>query len=165
MVPSYLTFTPCWTSLWPLPLAALLIAGLGFIAAWPKQGKHELFLVMSAFAMLGLVIGYLTGMSRVPAIGAVLPAVLSLLAGLSVFMMGKDSAVRVLVSLGILVFSLSLALGSTWGAVSRRESEEYLKTPKYLNKLADWEQEVRAYRQEKGLPETPLREHAQEPNK
>lgn len=102
--------------------------------------------------MLGLVAGYLTGYSRQPAVGAVLPAVLSLIGGLAVFLVGKDKTSRSVVSLSIFAFSISLVLGVSWGAVMRTTAEEYKKSETYLKQRAYIEKQVRDFRRAYNLP-------------
>lgn len=81
-MPPYLTNTESWKSLWPIVLVALGLALFSaMLAADSGQRKtqiKELFFVLTAFSMLGMVTGYLSGFSREPALNAVLPAVLSL---------------------------------------------------------------------------------------
>lgn len=157
-MPPYLTHLASWQALWPIPLAVVLLSALGYALIRPKEGGQDLILGLAAFSMLGLVSGYLTGFSRVPAVGAVLPAALSVVAGLAVFMLGKDKAIRALVSLSVLIFSTSLVLGTTWGAAMRQTSEEYLRSQKHQEDLALIEVQVREYRQALGLPAAPALE-------
>ena len=118
-MPPYLTFGPGWEAIWPIPVAAVLLAFLVSVIACPKEGRKDAFLALAAFSMLGLVTGYMTGLSREPAVPGVLPAVLSFLAGLFVYMLGKRATVRRLVCLAVLIFSLSLLIGSSWGSTTR----------------------------------------------
>ena len=88
-MPSYLINAEVWKSLWPIVLVALGLASfVALLVCMNKQRKElfrELFFVLTAFSMLGMVTGYLSGFSREPALGAVLPAVLSLMGGASSF--------------------------------------------------------------------------------
>lgn len=154
-MPPYLVHLASWQALWPLPLTAFVLSLFCFGLARPKEAKGDLLMTLTAFSMLGLVTGYLTGFSRTPAVGAVLPAVLSLVAGLAVFMLGKDSAIRAIVSLSILIFSTSLVLGTTWGASLRQEWEEYPLTLDAQKAQALMEVQVREFRQALGLPAAP----------
>ena len=74
--------------------------------------------------MLGMVTGYLAGYSREPTLGTVLPSVLSLMGGLVVYLVGKESTSRVIVSVSMFVFALSLLIGCGWGAIMRGTVEE-----------------------------------------
>jgi len=154
-MPPYLTQLQNWNALWPLPLTVLVLTALFFGIVRPKEGKRELILLLAAFSMLGLVAGYLTGFSRSPAVGAVLPAVLSLVAGLSVFLMEKDAASRVIVSLSVLIFSSSLVIGTSWGAVMRQAAEDYETSEPILKQRALVEAEVKEFREALGLQPYP----------
>lgn len=159
-MPPYLTHLESWKALWPLPVTVLLLTALFFGIVRPKEAKRDVVLLLAAFSMLGLVAGYLTGFSRSPAVGAVLPAVLSLVAGLAVFLMGKDAANRAIIGLTVLIFSISLVLGTTWGAVMRQTAEDYAASEPVLKQRALVEAEVREFREALGLPpdsDAPLR--------
>lgn len=151
-MPPYLTNIEIWKALWPLPITVLVLIALFYGIVRPKKERIELVLVLAAFSMLGLVAGFLTGFSRSPAVGTVLPAVLSLVAGLAVFLMGKDAAIRLLVSLSVIIFSTSLLLGTSWGAVMRQTAEDYTVSISTLKQRALDELEVREYREALGLP-------------
>ena len=154
-MPPYLTHLENWKALWPLPVTALVLTALFFGIVWPKEAKRDLVLLLAAFSMLGLVTGYLTGFSRSPAVGTVLPAVLSLVAGLAVFLMGKDAASRTVVSLSVLIFSISLVLGTSWGALLRQTADDYAMSEPVLKQRALVEIEVREFREALGLPPDP----------
>ncbi|MFC5302784.1 hypothetical protein [Azospira restricta] len=135
-----------------MPVAVMVLTALFFAIVLPKEGKRDLVLVLAAFSMLGLVTGYLTGFSRSPAVGAVLPAVLSLVAGMAVFLMGKDAASRTIVALSVLIFSISLVLGTGWGATMRQTAEDYATSETVLKQRALVEAEIREFREALGLP-------------
>lgn len=154
-MPPYLTHLEVWKSIWPILLIVLVLAlGISWVGGNKGQRK-ELFLVVLAFSMLGMVTGYLTGFSREPAIGAVMPAVLSLMGGLLVFLVGKNKESRSIVSTAMFVFTFMLLLGSGWGAVMRDVAQEYRKSEQYLKQQAFIESEVNDFRESLGL--LPLR--------
>jgi hypothetical protein len=103
--------------------------------------------------MLGIVTGYLTGFSREPVVGAVLPAVLSLFSGLAAFLIGRDKGNRIVVSLAVLAFAFSLVLSTGWGVVLRDIAEEHKVSKSYLVRRALIEAEVREFRRSLRLPE------------
>ena len=154
-MPPYLTHVENWKALWPLPVTVLILTAIFFAIVRPREAKRDLVLLLAAFSMLGLGAGYLTGFSRSPVVGAVLPAVLSLVAGLAVFLMGKDAASRVIVSLSVLIFSVSLVLGTSWGAVMRQAAEDYATSEPVLKQRALMEAELREFREALGLPPVP----------
>jgi hypothetical protein len=77
------------------------------------------FSVMMSFGILGIVLGYLSGLSREPVVGAVLPALLTLVAAVSVYVVGQSIESRTVV-LNILVsLSICVIIGVTIGAARR----------------------------------------------
>ncbi len=151
-MPPYLTHLETWKALWPLPLATVLLS-LFLLQIIPKENRKESFLLLLAFSLLGIVTGYLTGFSRESAVGTVLPAVLSLIGGLAIFLVVKDKITRIYVSMAVLSFSLSLVLGTSWGAVMRETAEEFKISERYLKSRALIESDVRKYRKNLGLSE------------
>ena len=81
-------------------------------------------LPIAAISGLGVVVGILLGQSREPAVGAILPAIITAMAGLFVYILGKEAAPRTLVSAIVLIFSVSLLAGASWGGLVR---EAYLR--------------------------------------
>jgi hypothetical protein len=134
-MPPYLTHIEFWKSIWPMVGTVLLLALVVSLLNHDRKQRLELFLVVLGFSALGMVTGYLTGLSRESAVGAVLPAVLSLMGGLMVFLIGKAKESRNVVSISIVVFSFTLLLGSGWGAVMRDVAEKYNKGQYYLQYL------------------------------
>jgi len=126
--PEYLINGTLWRTFWPLPATALLISGLVYFAGTRKKPiseKKGIFGVFLAFSALGLITGVIGGNSREPAVGAVLPAVLSLVGGIAIYLVGKDVQQRVLVGLSVFCLSITLALGFFWGSIIRVRAEDY----------------------------------------
>lgn len=151
-----------WKSLWPVILFPLAPSFLLTLIAQNSGQRYlafkELFFVFAAFSMLGMVTGYLSGFSREPALGAVLPAVLSLMGGLVVFLIGKNIESRVIVSASMLLFALTLLTGAEWGADMRDKSENYKNGEDYLKQRAFIESTVNEYRRNLDLPPITLPE-------
>jgi hypothetical protein len=139
-------------ALWPMPLASLFTSGVLFCVARPSSHERDWFLAILAFAMLGLVTGTLAGFSREPVVGAVLPAVLSLVGGLAIYLIGAQRADRSLVGLSVIALAFDLFVGATWGAVLRNSDEEYRQGAAYLERRALIDIEVRNFREALGLP-------------
>jgi len=101
--------------------------------------------------MLGFASGYLTGISRVAAVGNLIPAMLTLVGGLSIFLFKtrSDSVTRS-VGFSIFMFGFSIFYGIQVGAFDR----EYQQTDR-LTALSDQELAIRNYRKNLGLPEDP----------
>jgi hypothetical protein len=163
-MPPYLTHLEAWKSIWPILLAVFLIA---FAVPWfsgNKGQRKELFLVVLAFSMLGIVTGYLTGFSREPAIGAVMPAALSIMGGLLVFLVGKNQESRSIVSISMFSFTFMLLLGAGWGSVMRDVALEYKSSEQYLKQQAFIESEVNDFRTSLGLPPLGIRKDSDKKN-
>lgn len=151
-MPPYLTHVELWKSIWPILAVVILLATTISMLSSNKKQRIELFLVTLAFSILGMVTGYLTGFSRESAIGAVLPAVLSLMGGLMIFLVGKNPESRTIVSISMIVFSFTLLLGSGWGSVMRDVAGEHKKSENYLKQQAFIEAEVNEFRTILELP-------------
>jgi hypothetical protein len=121
-MPAYLASDIGWITLWPLPLAALVAA---LIAAffWKSLWISSAFLAMLSLGLLGITAGVLTGLSRDSAIGAVMPAVLSLVGGLALYILGLKHGDAKLVGSCVLSLSLALLAGTFWGSLLRSEAE------------------------------------------
>jgi hypothetical protein len=122
------------------------------------------FVSTLSFGMLGITIGYLSGLSRESVVGAVLPAVLSLVAGVAVLAMGKKLYAHLLVSKAVFALSFMLLLGATIGA-ERRETFFLAQTDARLRSLLDFEFQmdlavrearVRAFRSQFDLSPEPV---------
>src|SRR5262249_1936827 len=95
----------------------------------------SMLLAAFAFSLLGFVTGDLLANSREAAVGAVLPAVLTLLGGVVAYTIGSKGlqTASVTVSAGILVcFTLSLLVGSVFGTRLRVEYDFALQDPSLL---------------------------------
>ncbi len=89
------------------------------------------FLAIFAFGVLGFVTGKVMGNSRDAAVGTVVPAVLTLLGSISVYVIGvKGARVQGPVAAMVLCFALSLFVGSHFGAQLRYEYEVFLGDPR-----------------------------------
>jgi hypothetical protein len=100
-----------------------------------------------SIVLVALVAGFLTGSSRAPAIGSVMPAILALFGGLNVYFFGVESKNRVLVGYGVFIFTLAFFFGIEMGA-----SDRELSRVSRLIELSNQEKEIRQYRQNKDLP-------------
>lgn len=84
------------------------------IATTPAtKGKHgKAFLVIFSFSMLGLTIGWLTGDSGQQVLASVLPAVLTLIGGLAVFLVGKQFQDSTMIAAAVTVLTFNLLVGA-----------------------------------------------------
>lgn len=150
-MPAYLTHVPTWQAIWPVFLLSLIIGITSYFICYRRTDRIDITLIAVAFSTLGLVSGYLTSLSRQPAIGDLMPAALSLIGALSIYMIGNKQESRVAVSVGVVVFSCCLLVGANWGAVTRAESEHYLKSKDYRMQQILLEKEIDEFKQALGI--------------
>jgi len=98
-------------------------------------------------ALLAYVTGYLTSISRVAAVGAVLPAIIALIGGLNIYVFGSDSKYKLVVGFCVCVFTVALFYGIQRGALERESGREAR-----LLRLSEQERRVRNYREYRSLP-------------
>lgn len=92
---------------------------------------------VTTFSALGWVIGFNMTNSREPAVTAVLPAVLTLVAGMLAYILGSKGVIsRYLVCIATLGFSMSLYIAGFSGARARFEFENVFTHPAYLHQRA-----------------------------
>jgi hypothetical protein len=155
-MPPYLTHIELWKSFWPVPGFVVVFTLIIAFLFGKFHSRSELFFVILGFSMLGIVTGYLSGFSRAPTLGTVLPAVLSLMGGLVVYMIGKDSSSRIIVSISMFAFALTLLIGVGWGSVMGYVDDEYRKSEIYLKNQAQIEAKVNTFRKKLDLPPLPV---------
>jgi hypothetical protein len=115
----------------------------GFLKTW--------FYYAGFGSIVGLIsfgTGILTGLSRAPASGNVLPAVLALIAGLNIYVFGTDSKYKIVVGYCIFVLMFMLIFGIETGSFQREQQHE-----SRLKELSQQEFRVRALRQNLDLPQ------------
>ncbi len=91
-------------------------------AASGGDGSHRLdvgdgsaskaLLVISSFSMLGITIGWLTGDSGEQVLASVLPAVLTLIGGLAVFLVGKQMQDATMIASALIGLTVNLLVGA-----------------------------------------------------
>ncbi|MFH1872854.1 MAG: hypothetical protein ABIK82_16735 [Pseudomonadota bacterium] len=157
-MPVYIKILVLMEALWlPLVITALVAAGL-LLVHRPQISRRSFFIVIFSFALLGMVTGLLAGFSRTSAMGAVLPAILSLVGGLAIYIVSAGKVDQVLVGTCVIALSLNLLIGSTWGALLRSDFEGGEKSANAGMRDALVEVQVREFRRELGLPESPPRQ-------
>jgi hypothetical protein len=135
-MPNYLVDPAIWKALWPLLLFPLGSAACICLALRAKPYCACLPTVF-ALSLLGIVTGQVTGFSRVSAVGTVLPAVLSLLGGMMLYLLGtKGKHLQASVVMGVIGLSINLLVGIYWGARSRADYEARATSPDVLARHA-----------------------------
>ncbi len=109
-----------------------------------------------------MVAGYLTGISREPAVTAVVPASLTLISGIGLFLLSKNSFGRnsYYSIFAVLNFSIALLFGSLLGAGERVVSSNHLNSMEYQRKLIEREFLLETYKKGLGLEKTKLTDKA-----
>jgi hypothetical protein len=106
------------------------------------------FLAGAPIALVGYSMGFLTGISRSPAVGNLLPAVLAVIGGLSVYAFGSDSKFKLVVGYSVSLLIVSLFYGTQSGSFEREVHRE-----DRLKAVFELERRLRNYRTNRDLPE------------
>lgn len=99
-------------------------------------------------ASIAAVSGYLTAMSREPAVTAVIPGILTLLGGISIYIISRRTREFLIVSNVVFVFSFTFLISVAYGS--------YVRETGLISRmiyLTEQERSLRIYRQNRGLPE------------
>jgi hypothetical protein len=156
-MPPYFTDESVWMSMLPIPATILALVAASFVVLWvigKRAVAAQVLLPLSAFGLLGMVAGYLTGLSRESAVGAVVPAVLTLMGGVAAVLVARAAnwAASFRVSGLIATFSVGLLVGSTWGAAMRQSVEDFATSESELLRRSHVEAKVREFRDALKLP-------------
>jgi hypothetical protein len=100
--------------------------------------------------LLAYMAGYLTGISRSPAIGNTIPAALALLGGLNLYIFGTEAKNRGFIAYSIVLFALVLLYSVQVGAIERESGREAR-----LIALSEQERRIRFFRANRDLPPEP----------
>ncbi|HEV7879769.1 hypothetical protein [Bradyrhizobium sp.] len=139
--------------LWPAVLAALGAFLVAIVAAYVSGDFGKAFMLYLGvglpIALVGYATGFLTGISRNSgAIGSLLPAVLALIGGLSVYAFGSDNKYRFVIGYCVCLLIVSLFYGTQRGAFDR----EFFREAR-LKSLFEMERRLQNYRSYRKLPE------------
>jgi hypothetical protein len=99
----------------------------------------------------GLIAGVLTGLSRSPAVSALVPAILTFVGLVVVYMIDKGRVRAILTDFTVFLFSANLIVGTSLGSASRDRYEEHLASITFREFRADQEFKVRLYCKGLGL--------------
>jgi hypothetical protein len=154
-VPYYVTDIAYWQTFWPVPGLAVIVALVLSRLGRTKWERRSWSVALFAISMLGAVTGLMSGLSRAPAMGAILPAVLGLVGGVTVYLVGRDIGDRLLVSLAIIALTFTLFIGGGWGASLRQASEDFRSSEQELKRAALVERNVQRFREKLGLSPCP----------
>ena len=107
------------------------------------------------FSVLGVAVGYLTGISREAAVGSVVPAVLTLLGALTLYIGSNGGRKSMLASATMIYVTIALVTGVGYGSRLRVAADEFEKSPRRLISQAHDEANLKHYRQAIGLDDDP----------
>jgi hypothetical protein len=124
--------------------------GEGTYANKLKRNALQAILFSIPTVLVAYVAGYLTGISRAPAVGNLVPAVLVLIGGLNIYLFGTDRKNIALVGYSVFIFTLVLFFGFEVGIIDR----ELGRVARLVN-LSDQEKLIRTYRENRELPPDP----------
>jgi len=95
------------------------------IVAWQRSAMKEASAILIALALIGASAGTAGGMSRVGAVGSIVPAFLGLLGGLSLYLFGLDRSKGLIASFGAVAISLALIISYSLGAKQRNIADDH----------------------------------------
>lgn len=106
-------------------LLALLsrLRGQGFWSGWGRQ--LGLVLLLSVFVLVAYVTGFIMANSRKGVVGDVVPVVLAGFGGVMAWVFVKNMLHPAMAGLSVLVFTVGLFVGTTFGAWNRYASQAY----------------------------------------
>jgi len=133
-MPDYLLNANIWINLYPIPLMASLVALLlAYLSSGRGDGFWRVFSIVFAISILGITAGQIMGQSREPAVSAVMPTILTMIAGiLGYIVSAKTAQQQMLASIIIIGFTVNLLVGTFWGAQVRYEFEKQQNSQEML---------------------------------
>jgi hypothetical protein len=118
--------------LWPLCVSAGIIGGVAYAAVLVGRRRREQAYsgagaFIAAFTALGLVVGFATAHSRDAALGAVLPALLSVISAVLTYALTKEglAPLRPILPHCITLLCVSSIIGLSIGGTVRKRFVEY----------------------------------------
>jgi hypothetical protein len=115
-MPGYVLNPEIWKALWPL-LAFPLASAFAICMIFGSKPHSADLPIVYALSLLGMATGQITGLSRESAVGAVMPAVLTLLGGVMIYLIGlKGERLQTTVVMAVIGLTANLVIGTFWGA-------------------------------------------------
>ncbi|WP_170460828.1 hypothetical protein [Ruegeria arenilitoris] len=107
------------------------------------------------FGSLALAAGVLLGASRESAADALIPALITFIGGIAVYLIGTTAANVLRIGVSVVCFSFLLIVGTTLGYYERYESDLQALEDQYDLRILKWkadvEYRINTYRKNKGL--------------
>jgi hypothetical protein len=140
---------------------ACLVAAIGgfirFTTRLPGGGVNVNWLMKLGifagvpFSIIGMTSGYMTGSSRVGAISALVPAGLTLIGGVTVFLFSKGGKAGVLAAFAVINFSVMTLVGALIGGRERMQTEQIENSVEYREAEIQKDFLLQLYRQGLGM--------------
>ena len=112
----------------------------------------ELFIVLAPFSTIGIISGVLTGLSRTPAVSALIPAVLTFVGAVVAFQIAKTKIDTIVAALATISFSIFLLIGTLLGSAEREIYDARKNSLEQQLRDVETEFAVEQYRKGLGLP-------------
>ena len=106
-------------------LCLVIAVTANLIARQGLRTHLQVAMLLFGVAMLGATAGFAGGMSREAAVGSIIPAALTLVGGISVYLFGADNTRGAAVSLTAACFALALFLGYSSSSQLRAIGDEF----------------------------------------
>jgi hypothetical protein len=112
----------------------------------------ELFIIFAPFSTIGIISGVLTGLSRTPAVSALIPAVLTFVGAVVAFQIAKTKIDTLVAALATICFAVFLLIGTLLGSAEREIYEARKNSLEQQFRDVETEFAVEQYRKGLGLP-------------
>lgn len=128
-----MTYSEIWQiftqGIFPVSLPFIIICTVVsfFCSLFSKHSMRVTLPIILAFGFIGGVAGYSAGVSRVPVVGTVIPAMLTLVGGVLGYLFGKDNIKewRFVIPFCIVILTFNTFTGLFIGSQMRGKFEEY----------------------------------------
>lgn len=108
--------------------------------AFQRDRILQILIVLLVLSIIGACAGLAGGMSRVGAVGSIIPAFLGVLGGLSIYLFGVDRSKGLIASFGAAALSLSLIISYTAGSQFRNIGDDHRDIRSICaNAYTDWQ--------------------------
>lgn len=107
-------------------LALLIFRTAAFAGGHGRLKGPEAAVILFSISLIGALVGDLSGSSQESIAGQLVPAILTLLGALAVFIFGKKTDETGLVSLAVLSFVLSLSISYTNALLQKNDKDAFL---------------------------------------
>jgi hypothetical protein len=145
------TFASFLVSVVLIATAASLVEQTSPYSAAKKTAFREAAFLGLPFALLGVTVGIITGLSREAAVGEVLPAVLALVAGVAVYVIAQGGRQALIAGVSVVSLCISLAAGIGYGSEARVQAEQRALSFANQRAIANRDMNIQRYKQQIGL--------------